>query len=82
MREIRRTIERVDVPPEIAALIIESLLFPKNVMTRPLLRNALANQFLRCTIRSRHQIRVPFIFDLQMLAEVVHQQSARFARNA
>ncbi len=47
MREVRSSIERIDIPTVIAALIVQSLLFPQNVVRRPLLRDAFANQFFR-----------------------------------
>ena len=44
MREVRRAIERIDIPAILAALIAEPLLFAENVVRRPLLRDAFADQ--------------------------------------
>ena len=81
MREVRCAVKRIDIPPIVAALIVQPLLFPKNVMRRPFLLDALAYQRLGCTIRRRHQIGVALIFNLEMLMKIFHQERACFARN-
>ncbi len=78
MRKIRSAIERIDIPAVVAALIAEPLLFAQNIVSRPEREDALANQFLGRAIRRRDEISVPFVFNLQMLVEVMHQQRARF----
>ena len=79
MREVRRAVQRIDVPAIVAALVAESLLFAENVVRGPLLANAFADQDFGSAISRRHQVGLALVFDLQVLVEVMHQQSAGFA---
>jgi hypothetical protein len=65
MRKVGRTIERIDIPSIVTALIAEPLLLPQHIMRWKLLANALPNQNLRRTIRGCHQIGVTLVLDLQ-----------------
>src|SRR5580692_6773718 len=79
VREVRRSIERIDIPAILAALVAESLLFAQNIVRRPLLPDPFADQHLGSAVSRRHQVSIALVFDLQMLMEVLHQQSTRFA---
>src|SRR6202158_4862300 len=79
MREMRSTVERIDVPAVIAALIVQPLLFAQHVMRGKLLADAFANQRFGSTVCRRHQIGVAFVFNLQTLMEILQQQSTRLA---
>src|SRR5271169_4399911 len=81
VREVRRAIERIDIPAILATLIGEPLLFAQHVVCRPLLPDAFPDQHLGRAIRRRHQVGISLVFDLQVLMKVMHQQSARLASN-
>ncbi len=79
MREVRGTVQRIDVPAILAALIAKSLLFAQNIVRGPLLADAFANQHLGGAIGRCHQVRVTLVFDFQMLMEMMHQQRTGLA---
>jgi len=57
----------------------ESLLFAEDIVRGPLLADAFADQRLGGPVGRRYQIGIALVFDLQMLVEIFHQQSAGFA---
>src|ERR1700733_2335521 len=79
VREVRRAVERINIPAILAALVAESLLFAQNVVGWPLLPDAFPDQDFSRAVSRRYQIGFAFVFDLQVLVEVIHQQSTRFA---
>src|SRR5580658_8612732 len=81
MSEVRGAVERIDVPAIVAALIVQSLLFPQHVVRGKLLTDALADQRFGSAVGRGHQVRIALVFDLQFLVEVLDKQRARFARN-
>lgn len=79
MREVRRAVERIDVPAILAALVAEPLLFAQDVVRRPLLPDAFPDQDFGSAVRRGHEISLALVLDLQVLVEMMHQQSAGFA---
>ncbi len=79
MGKVRGAIERIYVPTVVAALIVESLLFTQYVVPRKLLGDALAYQRFGGAIRSRHQIGVALVFNLESLMKILHEQRAGLA---
>src|ERR1700722_15369112 len=81
MGEVRSAIQWVDVPAIVAALITQPLFFAEHIVCGPVLLDALADQHFRSTVGSRDQIGIPFVFDFQVLMEIMHQQRASLARD-
>src|ERR1700736_3254521 len=64
--EIRGAIERINVPSVFAPSVTQSFFFAKNIMAWPKLTNTLANQRLGFAVSGRDQIRLAFIFNLDV----------------
>src|SRR5271165_4614481 len=77
--KVRGAIEGIDVPAEVAALIVESLLFAEDVVPRKLPADALADQSLGSAIRRRHQVGVALVLNLESLVEILHQERSGLA---
>src|SRR5579863_6124792 len=79
--EIGGAIERVDVPAVVAAGILQAALFAENVVRRPVLTQALADQDLGFAVSDGNEVSVALVFDGHVAVEVVHEQGAGFAGN-
>src|SRR5579884_1072581 len=79
--EVRSAIERVNVPAIVASRISEAFLFTQNVVSGKLRADPLADQGLRLAIGNCDQISFALIFNLDLLIEVLHEQSAGLASN-
>src|SRR5579862_1239419 len=79
MCEISGAVERIDVPLIVAAGFDARSLFAHDIMSRKLGANSFENQRFGLPISDRNQIHVALVFNLDVLAEVDHQQSAGFA---
>src|SRR5579864_2168123 len=80
MRKVCCAVERIDIPAVLTAGVMQALLLAKNIVIRPQAANAFADQNLRFAIGSGNQIGVAFVFNFDVLVEILEQQRARFAR--
>ncbi len=81
MREIRRTVERIDVPPFCGVAGSRAAFFTDDRALREFLSQPVDDQALGGAICVRDEIgTAPFLRAVQRAMQVTHEQRARFAR--
>src|SRR5262249_7155616 len=78
MREVRGSVQWVDIPVKIAAGFPAAAFFAEKIMVRPQFADALDDQLFRAAIRLRDQVDITFVLDGNF-AEEGKQQRAGLA---
>lgn len=81
MREVCCSIQWVDIPTVVATGVPEAFFFAEDVVTGKLLANTLPNERFRFLVGDSYEIGFAFVFDLDVLVEMLHEQRARFSGN-
>ena len=81
VREIRRPVQRIDIPAIVAAAIGARAFFAEEIVSGPALANALHDQLFGRAISLGDQVDIALVFETDAAPKAVHEQRAGFARN-
>ena len=81
VREVRRTVERIDIPARVAAGFNAGPFFPHHIVRRKFRSDSLQNERFGLAVGNRDQVDIAFVFDGHASAKMFHEKRAGFARD-